>query len=134
MSQKNKSEWKYVVCVDCGVVGRTLYKPDKDINRYVCFDSGFCRSRQELAKKYPEKQICSHHFCLKAAKYKCSCGLFLCENHAQSYIYHPGHFATPLEGLGNDNTEDSQRECKKNVKLYIPDSKTMKDVIAHNIP
>lgn len=101
----SKVEGRYIVCAKCGVVGKTLTKPDKDINRYICLDATECRVRQRLANLCPEKQICSHWFCSMAAQYKCSCGLFLCENHSRSYKYHPGHICQPLNPLKNKNTQ-----------------------------
>ena len=126
MNRKNKErtpkpskvEGRVVICADCGVAGNMLVKPDKDINKYYCANVLACKARQI-------KKLCSHSTCAQPRKYKCSCGMFLCENHARSYRLHPGHICTPLDkpkeklkSLGNNNAKRGEGNRKNN--LYFP--------------
>ena len=122
MSRKNRVEGKWVLCALCGVAGDgiTLVKPNKDVNRYECAHVLNCQARRILAAETPYKQICSHSFCTKAAVYKCSCGLFLCEQHARSYRYHPGHIATPLpEQKLSKKAQNNSHKHKDKVELEV---------------
>jgi len=95
--RKNSDYLKYMTCALCGQAGKplTVHEGKEGTNYYKCADRDFCRGRIRL-ESLLGKHICSNASCIEAAIYQCSCGMLLCEIHAQMYKHSKKHLLLKL--------------------------------------